>query len=542
MTEPRQQNRNRIEVPWQFLVVASAAVIAIGFTFYFLGAPHDPMVEEGLLLANSSQSNSAPLSQDNAEVAPVVDDDGKMLWASPTQGEPISLHYLPAGVQLIVHARPAAMASHVEGEKVLAALGPWGGRVARHFQHWFPGQWNEASTLTLASSPQKENQLTHLLRIELETDWTSSTLKERLGDCQKLTHRQQDYFVAEERAYWLPTERAGEVLVVCKPDEMHAMIEAADGPALLPRDLQRLLPKTDRERIFTALFTVKFLQGSGGELIADGDQLLQKTFEWLLGDDATAAVLSLHWQQDFFIELVAISTLDVRPHHYAARLGKRMSEVATRIEDYLQAQPAETYGSKVLARLPDMLRMLKNYTRIGSEQGQAVLRAYLPATAGHNLLMAAELAIARPAATSVGDLAGTPAPNSAPAQTIEQKLATVTSLSFPKETLQQALILLAEDIGVEIELRGRDLQLEGITKNQSFQLDLRDKTAGDILVKILRQANPDRTATSPADLLQKLVYVVEQPPGGLERIVVTTRAATTSRGDKLPPVFRTKPQ
>ena len=48
-----------------------------------------------------------------------------------------------------------------------------------------------------------------------------------------------------------------------------------------------------------------------------------------------------------------------------------------------------------------------------------------------------------------------------------------------------------------------------MTQNQTLALELRDKPAGEILVEILRRANPDRTATGPADPRQKLVYVVE---------------------------------
>ena len=98
--------------------------------------------------------------------------------------------------------------------------------------------------------------------------------------------------------------------------------------------------------------------------------------------------------------------------------------------------------------------------------------------------------------------------------------------------------MLADDIGVPIELLGRDLESEGITKNQSFGLDLRDRPAAEILLAVLRQANPDRTTSSPADPEQKLVYLVRETVGlQAGAIVVTTRAAAKERGNKLPAVF-----
>jgi len=84
--------------------------------------------------------------------------------------------------------------------------------------------------------------------------------------------------------------------------------------------------------------------------------------------------------------------------------------------------------------------------------------------------------------------------------------------------------MIADEIGTPMDIIGPDLQLEGITKNQSFGLDARDKPAREVLMDILAKANPDG----------KLVYIV-RPEDGVETILVTTRAAVEKRGDKLPP-------
>ncbi len=87
-------------------------------------------------------------------------------------------------------------------------------------------------------------------------------------------------------------------------------------------------------------------------------------------------------------------------------------------------------------------------------------------------------------------------------------------------------------------MAGADLQLEGITRNQQLSLDLRDRPGSEILVEILRGANPDRTAAGPADPRQKLVYVIEPPAGDAPgRIIVTTRSAAEKRGQTLPDAF-----
>jgi len=111
---------------------------------------------------------------------------------------------------------------------------------------------------------------------------------------------------------------------------------------------------------------------------------------------------------------------------------------------------------------------------------------------------------------------------------VEEQLRKRITITFPRNTLEVALKLLSGDIGVPLVIRSGDLQLEGITKNQSFGMDERDQPAEAILLTILKRANPDG----------KLVYIIENQPDVGERIVVTTRAAAASRGDTLPAALR----
>jgi hypothetical protein len=88
--------------------------------------------------------------------------------------------------------------------------------------------------------------------------------------------------------------------------------------------------------------------------------------------------------------------------------------------------------------------------------------------------------------------------------------------------------VLAGELGVEIVILGSDLQLEGITKNQSLNdVDERDQAADAILRKLLKLANPDG----------KLVYVIRPNESGHQAIFITTRQAAAKRGDELPAGF-----
>ena len=182
-----------------------------------------------------------------------------------------------------------------------------------------------------------------------------------------------------------------------------------------------------------------------------------------------------------------------------------------------------------------MLRTVFTYTRSGEEDRQSVLRCYLPLAAGHNLALAGQLMALEISRREV-PLASTSG-GQEPAS-VEEKLAIVTSLHFDRETLESALAQLAADVDLSIELAGSDLELSGITKNQSFSLDLRNRPAREILVEILRAANPDKSATGPADERQNLVFTVRRSEaGGPDVLIVTTRSAARARGDRIASPF-----
>jgi hypothetical protein len=198
-----------------------------------------------------------------------------------------------------------------------------------------------------------------------------------------------------------------------------------------------------------------------------------------------------------------------------------LTKLPNELQTYLGKPDPQAFGGPILERFPKMLQTLTEYTRFGADNGQAVLRCYLPAIAGHNLLAGSELALSQVPALSIDDVA-LPAADKIEATDALKK---IVSLSFARDTLENCLALLSQEIGVEIEILGTDLQREGITKNQSFGLNERDKPAIEILRRVLKLANPDG----------KLIYVIKPNSLGRSTIYITTRAAADKRGDPLPP-------
>ena len=243
--------------------------------------------------------------------------DGRSLWVSPTAGEPIDLSYLLSGTQMILHLRVAELLAHAEGEKVLAALGPWGDEVIAHMADSTGVELSEVDTLLLGIRLARSGDLEYAL-------------------CLRSTKR----FSPEQLrpSYFLP-QQDGKVLVWSTPSALPELREQGDQPPLFARELQRVLARTDSQRIATLAFAGKFLQISGEKIVQGTGEPLRAAAVDFLGDEATATALSLHWDENFFLELQSTVALHERPHRFAALLAERVASASDRMEDALLAEP-----------------------------------------------------------------------------------------------------------------------------------------------------------------------------------------------------------
>jgi hypothetical protein len=480
---------------------------------------------------------SADQSAKSSGESGLIDDDGKTLWESPTHGRPLKLAYLPPGCQIILAVRPADFAAQPEAETVVTALGPVGAHAIQFVKKTVGIPLRDVEQLLVGWQVTREGNWDTALVVSAKPEATAKAFDARRENGAAEQHDEENYIVAGDRAYWRPKLADGRVLVVASQSTIGDILDLAGNPPPLRRDVERLLAQTDASRHATLLVAPSFLFSDGASIFAGEFSRLRDPLFWFLGDDISAAALSFHWSDDFFIELTATPILDVPANRAVNQLAQRLAKSPEHVAAYVATLAPTDFSRAIVTRFPDMVRTLAAYTRHRADRDHVVLRCYLPAAAGQNLLMGAELTLAEGGASSAAGAA----PEAISQKSMHERLQQRTSLRFTKDTLEAALKMLAGDIGVEIIIRGPDLQLDGITKNQSFGIDLADQRAEEILVQILRLANPDKSATGPADPKQKLVYVVQpKMPGGLEVVFVTTRAAAKKRGDPIPAVFTAK--
>jgi len=471
-------------------------------------------------------------------ITTLVDSDAvEVPWEGPQPaGQPPRLAYLPPGSQLVLLARPAEALATTEGARFIRSLGPRAAAalealsrlaacppegIAELQAGWQAGGPDEVigGVMVRGSDP---------LPVATDADarrqaWGATTTEGVDGETLHL---------GSARAFWLPADADGRVLVIGPEDLLRQSIDAhragaGDGTdtieARLPRDLEELVGMLDASRHLTLFGSPDYLLHDGRPVLAGPLAKLVEPLAWFFGDSIRAAALSLHFGPDCYLELDAVPPASTSPRQLAQHLSANVATMAERTEEYCNALDPHPYGRKLVMRLPRMLGVVADHVHAGADGRGVIVNAWLPEHAPHNLALAAELALEQSPRAGGPPPAAASGPGQAPAGA-QAALAQTISLVFGKDTLEKSIQMIADEIGIEIEILGSDLQLEGITKNQSFGLDQKQKPAAEILTRILAKANPDG----------KLVYVIRKTDSG-ERIEITTRAAVDKRGDTLAP-------
>jgi len=480
-------------------------------------APPDSQAPTGAEPAAENESSPA--------AADMVDDDGKTLWVSPTTGRPIDPAFLPSGAQVLFVLRPAELLTSPEGTRLLDALGPGGKWAENELRATLGVEPVDVEQLIAAFVPDESHAPRAAMVMRLARDIPQDTLLASWGNPTSAEHAGKEYFQGARYAYYLPETNGGRLVAVA-PTAMMKQILEISGPPLLRSSVERLLQSSDDSRQMTVLFTPSYLLNDGRGLLVGHLEKLRDPLREFLDESIEAVMVSAHVGQELFLEFRAVAPIDRKPLELLDLLRTRYDEIPERLETHVASLAPHPHGRLVVNRFPRMVQLLRDYTRGGADDGQVVLRAYLPASAAHNLAMGAELTLLETAGTAraAPGVATATTTSSSVAESLQKRI----TLSFPRDSLDRVMDVLAAELGVEIVILGSDLQLEGITKNQSLgNVDERDQPADAILRKLLKLANPDG----------KLVYVIRPNDNGDEAIFITTRQAAAQAGDSLPEGF-----
>jgi eukaryotic-like serine/threonine-protein kinase len=482
----------------------------------------------------------------------IIPDDGNSLWASPTSGRPVSFRCVPPVGQIFLITRPSDILATSEGPKVLDALGPnfpaarstletaSGLKLADMEQlivvlHNNDGKFPRTSFVIRTKEPQKNE--------DLLAKW-GGPMEQKEGNAS--------YYTASGRAYFIDPLAEEKRFVIGDPVDIKEVAKSAGAAPGLFRDIERLRRSTDSDRHFTVLFNPSFFFNDDGAPLFEAERAKVKgPLSWFLGDDLQAGLVSMQFGESFYLELRLLSSLNKPKFDLAKEVRERLRQIPTKLEDYFVFLTPPPYWKKLSNRYPQMIFKLHENMRVGVENDQAVMNGYVEGPAAHNLVLGGELLLVSAPGTAVA--AVTPKETPPAVKTIEEALALKTSMTFDSQQLDFVMRDLAEDVKTNllkgspvefaIKVIGKDLEIDGITRNQSVRdFKQENKTVAEVLTAVVRKANPDPSAKEASDAAQKLVWVVGPDPDDAKRniVLITTRQAVEKKSYTLPDVFKLK--
>jgi serine/threonine protein kinase len=527
-----------------------SGVLLIGGVFFVSSrSASDPAVvtPEPVPVEIRLETDGPVISDTGVEVdTEPAEDDGDLLWASPTAGDTIDLEYLPGGAQIFLVARLSEVVANEEGQRVLRALGPSFQSV---YQHWqaaagvAPDQIEQVIVGMFGNDGQYP-RVSIVVRLKEPAD--PDALVVAWSRPQATQAGAVTYYRGSSWSYLIPPTEQGLVFVMGHETEIKDLAESDLAPPLLRREIGKLLRESDRQRHATLLFAPRFLSGDGRALFAAQRQKVLRPLYSLLGDGLKAGLFSLHFADELtYVEMRMESDIVIDHYTLAANMRDRLARLPDDIETYIARLNPHPYWRLVAFRYPAMVRYLHRQTRVGVEGESAVINAALPRSAAHNLLFGGEMVLtSTPDESLAASIPAAEGPN-----TIEKLLNTRISISFDQDSLEFAMQNIENEIEsnhknlpfkFKIKIVGDDLKLDGITRNQQirdFAQD--DESVADVLTAMVMKANPVTTVKSPAEVDQKLLWVVApDPENPSNRIVlITTRQGATNKYP-LPAVFR----
>ncbi|XZE53839.1 histone H1-like repetitive region-containing protein [Planctomycetaceae bacterium SH139] len=493
----------------------------------------------------------------------LVDDD-RVLWAAPDQGAPPLLTLLPPGADMLVSFRPDSLLNQETGRAVYQALSPELEDAFAALRKRIRLPWSEIERVTVALEAGDEAGVPRVsLAVDLKQATPIADLAMAWGAEEARTPSGAVAYFREEPGAdaYLPSSgdaRASEQqasgvsrFAVAEIETLKEIAELEGGAIPLPRQLSKLWQGVGPNPDVAFLVSPNFLFADGRSLLRDYAGRLVSPLRQFLIPAVAGASGRMQFEQSWYVELRFSPGGGSSPASLKQSLDQSLDNLPSAAERFLLETDPHPSWRALAIRWPAMLRALKESTRTGVSDGEAVVNAYLPPRAAPNLLLTSWLASNTPAGPSRGPAPETSGP--AALATVDQLLQQPFSISFDQESLEMAGEAIRQQFNaitppgsrqLEIYLLGGDLQLDGITQNQQIRdFDHQNSPLSKVLDDLVARANPDRTVTQLSEAKQALVWVVGPHPEQPDRqvILITTRTQALAKKYQLPAQFQSAP-
>jgi len=500
---------------------------------------------------SSTGSSVGPQGDASAQSA------SEYLWESPTQGNPLSLEFVPPEPLLVLFLAPRQIAQSAEAGRVIKALGP---EIEELIGRWPEQQaglkWDEVERLVLSVHEDTSGTFRTAFVVYPAKEQAPDALRTAWG----MPEDKGNYFQGQQWAYYMKREESPvKRFLMGDPKDVQEVAQRDGAAPFFYNGVEPLLRYGDDSRMATLLFvphhlrtklltdTANYYFGSAGKL--------RRAVDSILGDRVTVAALSLHvTEQISYLEFTAVTPPTDDKRAVLESLKGNIASWPKQLEEYVATLSQFPYWTRYNMRFLGMLDYLNKQIRGQVDNNIIVLNAALPSVALHNLAFGVDMLL-------VGNPGALPSPTPVPMATasatspksLEQLLQQKITMRFEVTSLEFAMRDLATLVKesypglpfeFDIVLLGMDMQKDGITKNQSIRdFNKQDATVADVLTALVMRGNPNTTVKSPNEPNQKLVWCVGDDPNqpGRRVILITTRDGAATRGLTLPEVFTKAP-
>jgi len=468
VTPRRKRKRRSSSGNW---IVVVAMLIIVGGGGFFIYKQMQPG-QSGLVQVTTSPTTpsaapapaAAPVAGKTTPTSEVTRFD-PVLSKSPTDGQPIQLLHLPAGIRVVINLRPAEIwADEQQYAEFRASLGPLGTWLETQIVDVCRQQPSEIEELLvgliLGPSGTKPElaAVIHLknpqLRADLLTAYAGEAFQEFNPEIQ----------IVGERAYRIIDDRT---VSFCPKQYAEDMLSFESAPAITAGHIEQILEATDRQRLVTLAFDPSDIEQHLETLFpASAHQAIEKMIRWL-GPEAQAASWSLHVNDDFYTDLAVLGQNTTKPFVLKSEYQKRLSAVPEIMLTSVQKMNPQRSGyRKIIGRFPAMLKVLSMTTAVAVDGQFVRLGSLLPAKAGPNLALGSLLTWDESTRTDFSVAAVvTPPPKAAAPKTFAERLQTKMDVDFRRTPLQEAFAYISDESKIPIEIDGDALKLAGFTKN-----------------------------------------------------------------------------